>query len=85
METKDRDIPEDEDPMTLSKEELGGTGKSEWCVFCGNTSTNYRKRKNCNIHESQKLIKVPKVLRKIQKRLQIKYMETRRFNHLECT
>ena len=46
METKPRDIPEDEDPTTLSKEDLGGTGESEWCVFCGNESTNYQRRYN---------------------------------------
>ena len=41
MEMKHRDIPEDEDPTTLFKEDLEGPGESEWGCFCGNESTNY--------------------------------------------
>ena len=65
----------DKDPATLSKEDLEGTGESEWCVFCDNEFTYKRKRNYCNTYEDRKLTQIPKVLRKLKKRFNIASIE----------
>ena len=85
MDSKQFTLNQDEDLTNLTNEVLGGTGESFFCVFCGQHSRKKRKRQSCDTYEGVYSAKVPKTLRKLQRKLQSAVVEAIYVDHLQCS
>ena len=80
-----KDHHDDKDLTNLTKEVKGVTSESDWCVFCGLNSRKKRKRLSCDTYEEHSTSKVPKALKKFQKRMNIATVGKRVIDHLKCS
>ena len=75
----------DEEPTILTIEVLKVPGESSWCIFCGSQSRNKHKRDTCDTYEAVNKMKVPRGLKKWQKRLAMKGNNKPDLNHIKCS
>ena len=66
-----KDHHDDKNLTNLTKEVKGVASESDWCVFCGLNSRKKRKRLSCDTYKGQSTYKVPKALKKLQKRMNV--------------
>ena len=85
MDSKQSTLNKGEEPTNLTNEVLGGTGESLFCIFCGQHSRKKRKRQSCDTYEGVSSIKIPKTLRKLQRKMNSSAINILKVDHLECS